>query len=257
MAEIVTRPVAGYGWTPDLPDARDLQFAVAPEVVKKLPPKVDLREQCPPVYDQGQLGSCTANAIGGALEFDQMKQKEHEFVPSRLFIYYCEREIENTVDSDSGAQLRDGIKSVNAVGAPPETDWPYEIAKFRDKPPAKAYDDAKLAQAVEYKRIQRSLDDMKGCLAEGFPFVFGFTVYESFESDEVTKTGVAPMPAKGETLMGGHAVLAVGYDDSEERLLVRNSWSEGWGMKGYFTLPYGYLTERALSSDFWSIRSVS
>ena len=98
---------------------------------------------------------------------------------------------------------------------------------------------------------------MKGCLAEGFPFVFGFSVYESFESDEVTKTGVAPMPAKGETLMGGHAVLAVGYDDSDERLLVRNSWSEGWGMKGYFTLPYGYLTERALSSDFWSIRSVS
>jgi C1A family cysteine protease len=257
MATLTSRPVAGYGWTPDLPDVRDLQFTAAPEVVKELPPKVDLREECPLVYDQGQLGSCTANAIGGALEFDQGKQKKTEFVPSRLFIYYCEREVENTIDSDSGAQIRDGIKCVNAIGAPPETDWPYEISKFRDKPSDAAYNEAKLAQALEYKRVQRTLDEMKGCLAEGFPFVFGFAVYESFESDEVTKTGVAQMPAADEALKGGHAVMAVGYDDSEERLLVRNSWGDGWGMEGYFTLPYGYLTERGLSSDFWAIRSVS
>jgi C1A family cysteine protease len=255
---IPTRSVAGYGWIPDLPDVRDLQFAAAPEVVKELPPKVDLRDQCPPVYDQGQLGSCTANAIAAALEFDQMKQHEKEvFVPSRLFIYYCEREVENSVDSDSGAQLRDGIKCVNDIGAPPETDWPYEVSKFRDKPSETAYADAKMAQALEYKRIQRALDQMKACLAEGYPFVFGFAVYESLEGDEVKKTGVAQMPAQGETLMGGHAVLAVGYDDAEERLIVRNSWSDGWGMKGYFTLPYGYLTERGLASDFWAIRSVS
>jgi C1A family cysteine protease len=256
MAEIVTRPVAGYGWVPDLPDARDFQFAVAPEVAKELPPKVDLRDQCPDVYDQGQLGSCTANAIAAAVEFDQRKQKDQEFLPSRLFIYYCEREIENTINSDSGAQIRDGIKSVNAIGAPPETDWPYTISKFRDKPSDQAYKEADLAQALEYKRIQRSLDDIKGCLAEGFPFVFGFSVYESFEGDEVKKTGVAQMPAENEEFKGGHAVLAVGYEDSEERFIVRNSWGPGWGMQGYFSLPYGYLTERALSSDFWAIRSV-
>jgi C1A family cysteine protease len=257
MATAAIRPNAGYGWTPDLPDVRDFQFAVAPEVAKELPPKVDLREQCPAVYDQGHLGSCTANAIGAALEFDQMKQKEKEFVPSRLFVYYCEREIENTVDSDSGAQIRDGIKSVNAIGAPPEPDWPYEIDKFKDKPSEQAYSDAKMAEALTYERVQRALDDMKGCLAEGFPFVFGFAVYESFESEEVTKTGVAPMPQSDETLKGGHAVLAVGYDDSEERLIVRNSWGDQWGQDGYFTLPYPYMTDRGLSSDFWSIRSVA
>jgi C1A family cysteine protease len=257
MATLTSRPVAGYGWIPDLPDVRDFQFAAAPEVVKELPPKVDLRDQCPPVYDQGQLGSCTANAIAAALEFDQMKQHEHEFVPSRLFIYYCERQVENTINDDSGAQIRDGIKCVNTIGAPPETDWPYEVSKFREKPPDNAYSDAKLAQALEYKRIQRVLDDMKACLAEGYPFVFGFSVYASFEGEEVKNTGVAQMPAPDEEFKGGHAVLAVGYDNSEERLIVRNSWSDQWGMKGYFTLPYGYLTERGLSSDFWSIRSVA
>ena len=113
------RKIQGYGWNPDIPDGRDLMFAAPPEVVTQLPPKVDLRDQCPDVYDQGQLGSCTANSIAGALEFDQMKQKEQPFTPSRLFIYYNERVIEGTVDSDSGAQIRDGVKSVNQQGAPP------------------------------------------------------------------------------------------------------------------------------------------
>ncbi len=252
----MSRPIAGYGWIPDLPDHRDYLYAAPPEVLGALPPKMDLRAQCPPVYDQGALGSCTANAIGGALQFDQRKQREQDFVPSRLFIYYCEREVENTIDSDSGAMLRDGIKCVNRDGAPPETAWPYEIGKFRDKPSQQAYDDAKLHQILAYQRIPRTLEQMKGCLATGFPFVFGFRVYESFESQEVAHTGEAPMPASTEQALGGHAVLAVGYDDAAQRFLVRNSWGEGWGAAGYFTLPYAYLINRGLASDFWSVRSV-
>ncbi|WP_163569114.1 C1 family peptidase [Fodinicola feengrottensis] len=252
----MTRPIAGYGWIPDLPDFRDLEFTVADLVATALPASVDLREHCPAVYDQGHLGSCTANAIGGALQFDQIRQQETDFAPSRLFIYYSEREVEGTVGSDSGAMIRDGIKCVNKLGAPPETDWAYDITKFTQKPPQQAYDDAAKHQALKYQRVTQTVDDMKGCLASGLPFVFGFSVYESFESPDVAKTGDAPMPAKGEKLLGGHAVLAVGYDDATSRFLVRNSWGDGWGQQGYFTLPYDYLTHQGLASDFWVVQSV-
>ena len=222
-----------------------------------LPPSADLRADCPAVYDQGQLGSCTGNAIAGALEFDQMKEKLADvFTPSRLFIYYNERALEGTVASDSGAQIRDGIKSVAALGACHERLWPYDIAKFTQKPPKRAFTDAAKHTAVAYQRVARDLAQMKGCLASGYPFIFGFSVYDSFESQEVASTGHAPMPAAGEQMLGGHAVLAVGYDDSNQWFAVRNSWGPGWGMAGYFTLPYAYLTQRSLASDFWTIRSV-
>ena len=223
-----------------------------------LPPQEDLRPECPKeVYDQGQLGSCTANAIAGALQFDQIKQSLHTFIPSRLFIYYNERVMEGTVGTDSGAQIRDGIKSVGSIGAPPETDWPYVINEFAMKPPTKAYKDAPLGKALQYQRVPQVLTQMKGCLASGYPFVYGFTVYESFESPQVAQTGVVPMPAAGEKVLGGHAVLAVGYDDSSQRFIVRNSWGPGWGMGGYFTVPYAYLTDNNLSDDFWTVRLVA
>ena len=189
------RKVRRYGWIPDQPDQRDHLYAVPPQFLTALPPRVDLRRRCPPVYNQGQLGSCTANAIAGAIEFDQMKQKLPAFVPSRLFIYYNERVIEHTVRSDSGAQLRDGIKTVASVGACPEPEWPYNIAKFATKPPQRAYRDAKLDRAVSYQSIVQDLSQMKGCLASGDPFVFGFTVYQSFETPTVARTGHAPMLA--------------------------------------------------------------
>jgi C1A family cysteine protease len=253
----VERKIAGYGWNRDLPDGRDFMYGAPPEVVRKLPESVDLRSGCPPVYDQGQLGSCTANAIGGALEFAQIKQKQaNPFTPSRLFIYYNERVIEHTVDSDSGAQIRDGVKSVHKLGAPPETDWPYDINKFTQKPPEQAFKDAKNYQTIVYQRVTPTLGQLKGCLASGFPFVFGFTVYESFESEEMAKSGHLRMPLSAEKQLGGHAVLAVGYQDSSQSFIVRNSWGTDWGIKGYFTMPYPYLLQGTLASDFWTIRSV-
>lgn len=250
------RKIKRYGWTPDLPDQRDFLYAAPVERLAALPPSVDLTSNCPPVYDQGQLGSCTANAIAGAFEFDQMKQGLQAFVPSRLFIYYNERVIEGTVNSDSGAQIRDGMKSVATQGVCPEDEWPYDITKFADQPPANCVQDALQNKALLYQRVARNLPQMKGCLADGYPFVFGFTVYESFESQQVAQTGHAPMPQSGEQVVGGHAVVAVGYDDSNQWFVVRNSWGTGWGMQGYFTLPYAYLTSRGLASDFWTIRSV-
>jgi C1A family cysteine protease len=176
-------PKHSFGWVPDIPDHRDFLYSAPPVNVANLPSQVDLRPHCPKeVYDQGQLGSCTANAIAGALEFDQIKENSAKvFTPSRLFIYYNERIIEHTVGADSGAQLRDGIKSVGKIGAPPETDWPYVIADFTQKPPKQPFQDAPLAKALQYQRVPQVLNQMKGCLASGFPFVFGFTVYESFE----------------------------------------------------------------------------
>jgi len=246
-----------FGWVPDLPDHRD-HFYAAPLVnLGKLPDKADLRPNCPPVYDQGQLGSCTANAIAGAIEFGRMKEHKQDVVPSRLFIYYNERVMEGTVNSDSGAMIRDGIKSVATDGDAPETEWPYDITKFTEKPPAKVYSDAKQYKVLQYQRVLRNLTQMKGCLASGYPFVFGFSVYESFESPEVAKTGQVSMPGSNEQEVGGHAVVAVGYDDSQQRFIVRNSWGGDWGIAGYFTMPYTYLTDSNLSDDFWTIRLVA
>jgi C1A family cysteine protease len=246
-----------YGWIADLPDQRDQLYAAPPEVLAKLPPSVDLQGGCPPIYDQGQLGSCTANAIGAAMEFDQMKEKlANPFMPARLYIYYNERAIEGTTGTDSGAQIRDGIKSVGAQGVCPESMWPYDMTKFTERPPDQCYQDGAQNRAISYQRLNRDVNQLKGCLASGYPFVFGFTVYESFESQEVAQSGQAPMPAHGERVMGGHAVMAVGYDDGNQWWLVRNSWGANWGMAGYFTLPYAYLAQRGLSSDFWTIRVV-
>jgi C1A family cysteine protease len=247
-----------YGWTPDLPDHRDFLFAGAVEIMAALPPNADLTPNCPKeVYDQGQLGSCTANAIAGAIEFDQIKEGSKSWTPSRLFIYYNERVMENTVNSDSGAKIRDGIKSVGKIGAPPETDWAYNIAAFETKPPQLAYTNAPLGKALVFQRVPQVVNQMKACLVAGYPFVFGFTVYDSFETPEVERTGVVPMPGPQEQVLGGHAVLAVGYDDATQRFKARNSWGPVWGMQGYFTIPYAYLTDGNLSSDFWTIRLVA
>lgn len=248
-----------YGWVPDLPDTRDHLYSAPIFEIGPLPPSKDLRPQCPPVYDQGQLGSCTGNAIAGAIQFDRLKQQlQPDFVPSRLFIYYNERLIEGTVPYDAGAQIRDGIKSVATVGACDEQLWPYDITKFAQKPAKAAFDAAAATKAASYCRVARSLMQMKGCLASGYPFVFGFTVYDAFESNQVAATGTLNMPDTAtESVLGGHAVLAVGYDDQSQRFIVRNSWGSQWGQAGYFTMPYTYLMEQNLSDDFWTIRLIT
>lgn len=248
----------GYGWIRDIPDARDFAYA-APllRFPKGLPPSVDLRSGCAPVYDQGQLGSCTANGIAGAIEFDQRKQGNAQFTPSRLFIYYNERAMEGTIDQDAGAQIRDGIKSVVSLGAPPESDWPYVIADFAEKPPQSAYTAALQDLVSSYARVSQTLLQMQGCLAEGYPIVVGITAYASFESQKVATTGVVPMPATGEAVVGGHCVLVVGYDNAQRVFIVRNSWGSNWGMRGYCTMPYEYLLNPQLANDFWTIRAVT
>jgi C1A family cysteine protease len=242
------------GWIPDLPDHRDFLYADVRPTGVRLPKSVDLRPSMSPVENQGQLGSCTANALAGALEFLEVKSGQSFVDLSRLFIYYNERAIEHSVGSDSGAMIRDGIKTLAAQGVCPEKEWPYVISTFTKKPSAKCYTDAKKHTIQTYHRIV-SLAEMRACLADGYPFVFGFSVYESFESATVAKSGVLNMPKPGERQVGGHAVCAVGYDDAAKRVLVRNSWGPAWGKKGYFTMPYDYVANRNLSDDFWTVRA--
>jgi C1A family cysteine protease len=254
---IVRRAIKRYGWIPDLPDRRDRIYEAPLAALGPLPPRVDLRKACPPIYHQGLLGSCTGQAIAGALQFNQIKQSQSDiFLPSRLFIYYNERVMEGTVDEDAGAMIRDGIKSVAKIGAPHEALWPYVIKQFRTKPSKPAYTDALLHQALLYQRVIPTRDQLRGCLADGYPFVFGFSVYESFESQAVATTGRVPMPKPIERLLGGHAVLAVGYEEKTRRFIVRNSWGELWGMTGYFTMPYDFLLDPNLCDDFWRITLV-
>jgi C1A family cysteine protease len=249
--EEAVKKIQRYGWKRDLPDARDLTLHPA---LSRLPERVDLRPNCPVVYDQGQIGSCTANAIAGALEFDLIRERREPFTPSRLFIYYNERAMEGTVDSDSGAELRDGCKSVASIGACPEIQWPYEQGLLFVKPETVCYQEARRDLACNYFRLPQAVEALKACLAAGYPFVFGFTVYEAFESEQVAKSGVLDLPASNEAVLGGHAVMAVGYDEGAGRFVVRNSWGAHWGMDGYFTMPYEYVTNPQLAADFWTLR---
>jgi C1A family cysteine protease len=239
----------------DKVDPRDYMFA--PKTVPaQLPSTVDLRSNMPPVVDQGQLGSCTANAIAGAFQFDQMKEKINVFAPSRLFIYYNERVLENTVSIDSGAFIRDGIKTINSYGVCKESTWPYNINSFTVTPPTAAYNEAKGHIALAYYRVNVSVNDIKTALASGFPVVVGISVYASFETMSVARTGVVPMPATRDQYLGGHCVLLVGYDNAKQRFIARNSWGTSWGDKGYFYLPYTYATP-SLMADCWVVSSVS
>lgn len=204
-------------------------------------------------------GNCTGNAIAAAYQFDEMKQANSDnFVPSRLFIYYNERKMEGTTGSDSGAAIRDGIKTINTSGVCHETLWPYDITKFSIEPTQPCYLDAKTHKSLKYSRLKASRSQLKAALASGYPVVFGIVVYESMESPEVAKSGMVPMPSTGERPLGGHCILLVGYDDERQLWIFRNSWGESWGDKGYGYLPYKYLNSKLkLASDFWVVETVA
>jgi len=241
-----------YGWKRDLPDPRDRKYAAQRRLVA-LPISVDLRPYCSPVEEQGSVGSCTGQAFAGVLEYlDRRNDGAHADV-SRLFIYYNERKLENATGEDAGAYIRDGIKALKEWGACDEYLWPYDERRWSVEPSSTAYMDAMKRRIKTYARVT-SLYDLKAALAEGLPVVFGFMVYESFDSGEVGKTGSMSMPEAGEELRGGHAVLAVGYDDATRTLIVRNSWGETWGDKGYFYMPYAYADDPVLSDDFWTVK---
>lgn len=255
---IITPAGHGLGWRRQTPDMRDYKLAVPPALLSALPPAVDLTPQMPfPPFDQGQLGSCTAQAIAAAVAYAMVRQGEALLMPSRLLIYYGERVLENTVQSDAGAEIRDGMKVVASTGVCPEGEWPYDISRFTEQPPAQCYADAAKHLALIYQSVAQDAGALKAALAAGLPVVVGISVYESFESAAVASSGVAPLPAAGEALLGGHAVLLVGFDDAAAVWRLRNSWGAGWGQQGYFTLPQSFLLSSDLASDFWVVQTTS
>ena len=256
--------IARYGWRPSHPDHRDLKLQL-PALRAPLPPVVDLRSGIGPSYDQGQLGSCTGNALAGMGQFLLKKCGKPVFTPSRLFIYWNEREMEGTVDQDAGAMIRDGMKVVTTLGCPPESDWPYVESQFTVKPPAVAYQAGLQHRISQYLSVDNTNTVlMKSQLASGIPIVGGFSVYESFESPHVAATGMVPMPQPNEQMVGGHAILVVGYNDHLQfgngvvgGYTVRNSWGPTWGDHGAFHIPYLYFSNPNLASDFWTSHTIS
>lgn len=246
-----------YGCLPGLRDHRDILASSIPHVITApaaLPPSVDLRPQLPPVYDQDGIGSCSSNASALMFRFNARKQKLADFDPSRLFVYYAARARQGWQTIDSGSVIADNISVLADPGAPPESDWPYVPSKFAERPPDSAYAGAKGHEATIYMRVDGNIDAMRGCLAASFPFVFGTSIYSSFEDAKTWQTGDVPDPS-GE-LIGGHAMLAVGYDDSTGRFKIRNSWGTNWGQGGNGTMSYGYMVG-ALTFDLWTIREVT
>lgn len=258
-----------FGWIPDSPDSRDHRYLPATETIQVLkgivPPKVDLRTQVSdlPIYIQDSLGSCTANA--GAYIYRHLESKQGNstrLTPSRLFIYYNTRLLMGTVDRDSGATVRDTLKTMCNTGVCSEELWPYLIGQFKDQPPPNCYRQAAQFKVVEYVSLTSTLESLKTALYEGLPIMFGFNVYSSFET--IDSSGQMPVPVPGETLLGGHAVCLVGYDDewvnldgSKGAFIVRNSWGVVWGKGGYFYMPYTVTTNPSMCNSFWVVRIVT
>lgn len=247
-----------YGWKPQLPDHRDFQYSNSLMVARQttvLPKSVNLEPLCPPVYDQAEFGSCTGNMTAFMVDFVRHKQGLPFMNPSRLFAYYNARTFEGTTGTDSGASIRDVIKGANQYGVCPESIWSYTQANLLTKPSKVASINGATHKATSYFAVKQDLNEMKTCLSAGFPFGIGISVYESFESDEVAKTGIVPVPTKSESQIGGHAVAVIGYNDVTSTFSVRNSWGPLWGKNGYFTIGYAYLLNPNLASDFWTIHS--
>ena len=271
----------GLGWLPDYPDFRDYtaehktvqpllkQMKVGKAVKASLPASVDLRAWCPPIEDQGSLGSCTANAGVGMMEYFERRAFGKHIDASRLFLYKVTRNLLHWT-GDTGAFLRSTMGALVLFGVPPEEYWPYKIADFDKEPTAFCYAFGQAYHAIDYYRLDPPgtvitdlLARIKTNLAAGLPAMFGFTVYSSYT--QAGTTGKIPFPTPKEKIVGGHAIVAVGYDDKMKikntnqgatettgAFLIRNSWGTGWGAAGYGWLPYQYVLS-GLAEDWWSL----
>jgi hypothetical protein len=200
--------------------------------------------------------NCTAHGTAALIQFDQKKQGLPSIMPSRLFAYYNSRMLENSTQSDSGASIRDSLKAIAKYGFLPEERWPYVVEDFAKTPPNSIYDEALPGAITDYATVTQTPEQIKGVLASGLPITFGFTVYSSFESAAVTRTGDVPMPRRSESVLGGHCVVLAGYDDKAQMYWFRNPWGTDWGNEGYGRFPYAFVHSSQISSDFWVINTI-
>lgn len=261
--------VRKFGWKPNLPDHREKKYTAHPEMAVRqtFPPLISLQSLMSPIEDQGSLGSCVAHASTGAIEFLELKElKENSggaevfpdktFDPiSRLFNYFNARALDGHADQDSGTTISSVIRAMKTWGICRESIWPYLPKMVNKAPDSNAYKEG--AQHIvlgDYRLDNTVMDQLKQCLVTGYPIIFGMSVFDSFMSEESARTGLIPMPSRKETMVGGHALCMVGYDDSNHAFIIRNSWGINWGMHGYCYIPYDYLTNKDLATDFWTLR---
>jgi hypothetical protein len=247
-----------YNLKCDTEDSRDLMFKAEKLKVDNviLPVSFSLRDKMPDILDQGSLGSCGPSQISNCIKYCLKKLKFDEFQPSRLYMYYFTRLSEGyPLDQDTGITIRGGLKAIQKYGACSENNWGYNIPKYPIQPNSDCIQaGSSHITGFRYIRVQQSLVNIKQALFGGFPIIVGIKLYSSFESDQVAKTGTVPMPnIKREACLGGHACSIVGYDDITQRFTLANTWNSTWGDKGYFTLPYDFVLNNSLTSDFWII----
>lgn len=245
-----------YNHKKDMFDGSEKKFDLA-HSENQLPTHFDLRDLpfFPPILNQGDLGSCGPTEISNALRFCIGKElgANAEWQPSRLFIYYFTRLLEGSpLDQDTGISIKSGLESISRYGACNEDLWPYNISDFA-KPPSSvsiksAHDNIKNFHCIN---VPQSITHVKSALVSGFPVIIGIQVYSSFESDTVAQTGIVPMPSDSDTYLGGHCVSIVGYSDDTKTFTCSNSWGTNWGKQGFFTIPYDYINDSSLASDFW------
>lgn len=243
------------GYIKDKVDKRDYIYQVNQSVInaRKLPKVHSLKNNMPPVLDQGNLGSCVANAVCNALGFLNIKIKKEIGLKSRIFNYYNTRVLEGTINEDSGCQIRNAIKASNKTGNCYESTWPYDVSKFKLKPPKNTYDEASKHKLTLYQRVSQNQMYIKSCLLEGFPVIIGFTCFNTLYNPSVDRTGDILMPTRRDYIIGGHCVLVTGYNDATQRFEIQNSWGIDWGNKGYGTIPYAYLENPMYAGDFWRV----
>jgi C1A family cysteine protease len=246
-----------FGWRPDYPDYRDFPLRAVMPAAVEVPMVKNLIT--PPVLDQGDLGSCVFHALATHMEAVMVANRESSewWYLSPLFGYYNYREAHGSIDVDQGAHPRLALKQAASDGICRESLWPYRISSWRLKPPAEAYTEARNHRVHSYFRLQQDISEMLACIASGYGFICGVSVYESFLSDYTERTGKVVLPQRGEAWLGGHAVYICGHDKHARHFLGQNSWGTGWGNKGRFTIPFDYLADAGLAGDFWTIRMLS
>jgi len=241
-----------FGWIPDRLDPKDFKYSAFLKIPREFPYEIDLRPNCPLVYAQGETNSCVGNAVGAGVDFYYTKTGLPHLDPSRLFIYFNGRDLDGSPYEDVGCTLRNAIKGVVKLGTCSEKIWPYIIGNVLMRPFQRCYEEAIRNKVDSYYRIGYTLDDLKQCLFEGFPFTIGVRIFENFPME--TSTGIIPMP-QGD-ILGGHAMLIVGYRRIDRMFIIRNSWGSNWGDGGYGYIPFDYVLNNGWSGDFWTIRSL-
>ena len=251
----------------DTPDRRDFIRRYGDDEIPSTEehPVVDLRGDIVQVFNQDLLDCCVASVLCSAYELLVQKQAHelnhihYDFKASRLFVYYNARGLNSTIDEDSGASMRQALMAIHHYGVCHEALWPFKISEYRELPRPACYTDAEGNKLTKYESLAQDRHQLRACLKEGFPFAFGFEVYNSLET-EITENGKMPLPSD-EEIQGGaselHSVLCVGYDDNIECFTVLNSWGKSFGDGGYFYMPYKYILDPERSFDFWKLSEVT